>query len=70
MSNLSADQSANREPTYSSATCACCGMVTSGPKEFHPYAACLMFKACNNGDTVRANLAFVIQHGRELERRS
>lgn len=36
--------------------CADCGMPCT-PREYHPYAACLMFKACHNSDTVRANLA-------------
>lgn len=31
--------------------------------EFHPYAACLMFKACGNSDTVTANLKAVVVHG-------
>lgn len=38
--------------------CGDCGMpVAAG--EYHPFAACLMFKACGNSDTVRANLAAV-----------
>lgn len=44
--------------------CACCGMLCS-PLEFHPYAACLMFKACQNGNTVRANLEFVVRYGKD-----
>lgn len=32
-----------------------CGMMCS-PNEYHPYAACLMFKGCQRGDIVRANL--------------
>ena len=43
--------------------CACCGMVCT-PGEYHPYAACLMFKACHNGNTVRANLEAVLSHAR------
>jgi hypothetical protein len=35
--------------------CQTCGMICY-PGEYHPYAACLMFKACHNGDEVRANL--------------
>lgn len=35
--------------------CTCCWMPCA-PGEYHPYAACLMFKACNNSETVRANL--------------
>ena len=36
--------------------CVQCGMVCA-PNEYHPYAACLMFKACKDGTSVRANLA-------------
>jgi len=32
-----------------------CGMVCH-PNEYHPYAACLMFRGCHDADTVRANL--------------
>ena len=35
------------------------------PNEFHPFAACLMFKHCRNSDMVRANLAFVQNKGFE-----
>ena len=38
--------------------CTECGMPCS-VGEYHPYAACLMFKACHNSETVRANLDFV-----------
>lgn len=38
--------------------CAECGMqVRAG--EYHPYAACLMFKGCGKAHTVRENLAYV-----------
>lgn len=40
------------EPTR---PCGTCGMPCT-PGEYHPYAACLMFKACHNSETVRANL--------------
>lgn len=40
------------------APCGDCGMPCN-PAEYHPYAACLMFKACHNSDTVRANLEAV-----------
>lgn len=36
--------------------CAECGMPCRAG-EYHPFAACLMFKACHNSETVRANLA-------------
>jgi hypothetical protein len=42
--------------TERDAACAECGMVCS-PGEFHPYAACLMFRGCHDGDVVRTNLA-------------
>lgn len=45
------------------AACAECGMVCNAG-EYHPYAACLMFKHCRNSETVRANLQAVRQQGR------
>src|SRR3546814_6537942 len=36
-------------------TCGDCGMPCASD-EYHPYAACLMFKACHNTTIVRANL--------------
>ena len=50
-------------------TCLECGMVTLG-NQYHPYAACLMFRACRDGSVVRANLDAVIAHGHELGARS
>lgn len=46
----------------SDAPCGSCGMPCT-PTEYHPYAACLMFKACHNSETVRANLDDVRAHG-------
>jgi len=43
------------EPTR---PCGTCGMPCT-PGEYHPYAACLMFKACHDSETVRANLEAV-----------
>jgi len=43
------------EPTQ---PCGTCGMPCT-PGEYHPYAACLMFRACHNSETVRANLEAV-----------
>lgn len=48
--------------------CAECGMLCS-PTEYHPFAACLMFKACNNGNQVRSNLAAVVGYGKALRDR-
>lgn len=39
--------------------CMECGMVYNST-EYHPYAACLMFKSCHNSEVVRANLDFVL----------
>ncbi|MFA7287440.1 MAG: hypothetical protein WC055_01025 [Melioribacteraceae bacterium] len=39
--------------------CKECGMLTT-PTEYHPYAACLMFKACHDSNTVRDNLDFIL----------
>lgn len=45
--------------------CKECGMpVEQG--EYHPYAACLMFKACGNSEIVQANLDAVVFHGIEI----
>lgn len=41
--------------------CGECGMPCS-PGEFHPYAACLMFKACKSSVVVRANLNALAAH--------
>lgn len=41
--------------------CAQCGMVMARDDEYHPYAACLMFMGCHDGDTVRANLREVVE---------
>ena len=42
--------------------CAECGMHVRA-NEYHPFAACLMFKACHDSDTVRASLVAVQEHG-------
>ncbi|MEO0467601.1 MAG: hypothetical protein AAF216_13755 [Pseudomonadota bacterium] len=44
-------------------TCFNCGMHTNSPAEYHPYAACLMFEAARDGDTVEANLRAVVEYG-------
>jgi len=43
--------------------CTECGMSCE-IGEYHPYAACLMFKACKNGEQVRTNLNAVIECGK------
>lgn len=42
--------------------CAECGFVLDSPSEYHPYAACLMYKACKDETTVRENLKAVMGH--------
>ena len=44
--------------------CAQCGMLIEDSKEYHPYAACLMFMQCRDSETVRANLQAVVEYGR------
>jgi hypothetical protein len=44
-------------------TCKECGMRVHDECEYHPYAACLMYKACGDRDTVLANLNAVLEHG-------
>ena len=43
--------------------CAECGMTLAHPNEYHPYAACLMYKSCKDRDTVLDNLQSVIDYG-------
>lgn len=45
--------------------CAKCGFVLAHPNEYHPYAACLMYKQCKNEDVVRSNLKAVVDFGAE-----
>lgn len=42
--------------------CKECGMPTM-EGEYHPYAACLMFKTCRDSAVVRDNLDAVVNHG-------
>lgn len=46
--------------------CAKCGMVLIDPQEYHPFAACLMYKQCKDELTVRDNLAAVVDHGHKI----
>lgn len=43
-------------------TCKECGMRLHDSFEYHPYAACLMFRACGDRATVLANLNAVLKH--------
>jgi hypothetical protein len=44
-------------------------MSLKGWTDYHPYAACLMMQACEDGAKVRANLDAVVEYGRQLERK-
>lgn len=39
--------------------CAECGMIVQ-PGEYHPFAACLMYKGCKDENTVRENMKNII----------
>lgn len=45
--------------------CAGCGMRITA-REYHPHAACLMFKSCRNSEEVRTNLQAVLDRGEEI----
>lgn len=46
--------------------CIECGMICE-PGEYHPYAACLMFKGCHNSTIVTANLNAVVAKGAQYD---
>lgn len=45
--------------------CKECGMTIQD--EYHPFAACLMYRQTRDADVVRVNLASVIDHVQGLE---
>ena len=47
--------------------CHGCGMVTHGPRDYHPFAACELFKTIRNGDTVEANIRAVVEYGMKAQ---
>lgn len=48
--------------------CSACGMSVPKATAFHPFAACLMFKGCHNGNTVDANLRSVVEYGMRAQK--
>lgn len=54
------------EQRPSKTPCAQCGMPV-GPDQYHPYAACLMFKQCHDSRTAQDNLWAVVDYGRSME---
>lgn len=55
----------NRTPAKSGYHCGQCGMCLKGPNDYHPYAACMMFGFCHDGNQVQANLDAVVEYGRK-----
>lgn len=51
----------------SSRHCVECGMLVDSADTYHPYAACLMFKSCHDGNVVQANLDGVRANGAQWE---
>lgn len=49
--------------TDPSSHCGECGMVILTPGEYHPYAACAMYKQWGDSHAVRVSLAAIIEHG-------
>lgn len=48
-------------------TCSACGMLVGLHRNYHPHAACLMFRGCHNGNTVDANLRAVVEYGMKAQ---
>ena len=48
-------------------TCSACGMPVGLHRNYHPYAACLMFRGCHAGNTVDANLRAVVEYGMKAQ---
>lgn len=44
--------------------CAACGMTTLHPREYHPYGACLIYRACRDSNTTRAQIAAIVEDAR------
>lgn len=55
-----------RCPPHEQSACAGCGMPCH-PAEYHPWAACELFKVHRDARTVRGNLYAVLTFGRQSE---
>jgi hypothetical protein len=42
-------------------------MLVGLHRNYHPHAACLMFRGCHNGNTVAANLRAVVEYGMKAQ---
>lgn len=47
--------------------CAECKMPLHGPRDYHPFAACELFKHLHRSDTVEANLQAVVEYGMKAQ---
>jgi hypothetical protein len=43
-------------------------MLTFSITDYHPYAACVMFRQLSNSDKVESNLRAVVEYGMRAER--
>lgn len=64
MDNRTLERIAPQDSSDPACRCSECGMETHDACEYHPYAACLMYKACGDRSTVLANLNAVLAMGR------
>lgn len=62
---MSEQRTTDLEVEERSRTCGECGMLLESIAEYHPFAACLMYRGCRDSITVRANLSAVVAHGYE-----
>ena len=57
----SIDGTVERATAGDAKVCGECDMALKHGREYHPFAACLMFKGCGDGAVVRGNLEAVIR---------
>lgn len=60
-------KSTRRCSCYKPTHCGQCGQLIETPREYHPYAACQLFKALRNSMQVRGNLKAVIEYGMKAQ---
>ena len=49
--------------------CAECGMTLQTTREFHPWAACVFFKAGRTAPTVRGNIKAIVEYGMKAQKK-
>lgn len=45
-----------------------CGMLIAGPREYHPHAACTLFKQLKSSEHVFHSLSAVVEYGMRAQR--